>query len=74
MLLPGKWSQFSEFGDGAIQAAFGPDDALYLALGFPPDQSLTVGAFSAQGEPLGALSGEPTVEQLAELKALLGAA
>jgi prolyl oligopeptidase len=26
----GKWDKFSEFGDGAIQATFGPDDALYV--------------------------------------------
>jgi prolyl oligopeptidase len=26
----GAWAQFSEFGDGAIQAAFGPDNALYV--------------------------------------------
>jgi prolyl oligopeptidase len=26
----GRWSQFSEFGDGAIQATFGPNDALYV--------------------------------------------
>jgi prolyl oligopeptidase len=25
----GAWVQFSEFGDGVIQATFGPDDALY---------------------------------------------
>jgi prolyl oligopeptidase len=26
----GAWVEFSEFGDGAIQAAFGPDNALYV--------------------------------------------
>jgi prolyl oligopeptidase len=26
----GGWDRFSEFGDGAIEAAFGPDDALYV--------------------------------------------
>lgn len=26
----GTWSQFSEFGDGAIQAMFGPDSTLYV--------------------------------------------
>lgn len=26
----GEWDQFSEFGDGAIQAEFGPDNALYV--------------------------------------------
>jgi prolyl oligopeptidase len=26
----GAWRQFSEFGDGAIEAEFGPDDAIYV--------------------------------------------
>lgn len=26
----GNWNKFSEFGDGAVQAEFGPDDSLYV--------------------------------------------
>ena len=30
MQADGRWNKFSEFGDGTIQAVFGPDDALFV--------------------------------------------